>query len=143
MYYCEYENADMLVSALGTLGTIDKVCYYTGNTGQVKPHINTFSYSQTTYVAIAAQLSSFNSAYLSTSSKATVFRENTNFTCGHSAYDFDYHKEGCTTVELDVFFAQNGNISGIQLSVVTDPDALESDTYATSYTILDDSFLSN
>ena len=138
LYYSEYEYANNLVATLQQLGTITDVCYYTGKTGQTKPHINTFTDSPNYYVSIAAQFSSFDQNLLASNYTETR-PQNTYFTVGSSSYNFDYQKEGIVTVELDVFFTQNGNLNSVQIRVVTDPSAITTNNYATTY-VMEDSF---
>lgn len=141
LYYSEYEHADELVATLKQLGTITDVIYFTGKTGQTKPHKNIFPDSPSYYVAIAAQFSSFNQDYLESNSTSTR-PQNPYFTVHSKSflYDFDYQKPGTVTAELDVFFNEDGSVSEVQVRKVTNPEAMDTRNYATTY-VMNDSFI--
>ena len=132
IYCCEYEGEYDLDATIARLGTIDKLCYYTGKTGQIKPYIQTNKFGEV-WVAVAAQFSSFKQNLLEAKSTGT-YPGHDFFTHGYKAYDLDYENEDMTFAELAIFLnPKTGEMEGVQVRRITNPEARESGDYATTY----------
>ena len=134
IYFSEYDGAYDLEATLAKLGTIDKFCYYVGETGQTKPYIATMYTKDKTAISAAAQFTSFNQDVLDEIS-TVVGSKSTHFNYYYDYYNLDYDVEGLIFVELTVFFYSNGEVSGVQVNKITNLDALEEWTYATPFRI--------
>ena len=132
LYYCEYEGPYSLENTLVQLGKINRICYYTGDTGQTTPFIQSFSYNSGTLVSAVAQFSSFNQEKLEELSTETR-PQNPSFTNDYQSYDMDYDNDSLWFAELDVFFNAEGTATEVQVRKVTNVAGFETKEYATTY----------
>ena len=131
-YWSEYDGTVNFEKTLAQLGSLESIQFFVGKTGQSKPFITTFSDSDGRYISMLATYSSFDMDALSVF--APVVFHLKYFTRGLSAYDINLDSDK-TFAEFDMFFKEDGTLSGVQITKMTDKEKAKANgkDYAITY----------